>query len=148
MTKNVPSSHKAGRLHKGTPPQRMVVLKRNWASCSIEKNRLVKVGAGVDIHRAIGRFPSPKGGLTSGSYRYLSSHNILEKQERMGNLSGVSVEDFYANPSAYSLQVYSPSKNPLDEATLHHGIAYGIAGNSKEEKHRADRHMVVGGGNR
>lgn len=50
----------------------------------------------------------------------------------MGDLSGVSVDNFYSNASAYIEDVHSPPKNPLDRAAIHLDMAYGIAGDSKK----------------
>lgn len=138
-TSDVPGS---GRYTTTTNGRTM--LKTTCASCGATKSRFVKStsGGAIDIHKAIGRAPKPAGGWTPGSYKYLGPYNPLEKQLTTKNLSGVSVDDFYANPSSYIDRVVVPPKNKLDRAAMHHDIAYGIAGNDRKEKNKADRYMV------
>lgn len=65
----------------------------------------------------------------------------------MGDYSGVSVDDFYANFSAHIEEVYSPPLNPLDRATMKHDIAYGIARDSKRNVVRIDIEEIPHGEN-
>ena len=42
-------------------------------------------GAGVDIHKAIGKLPKPKSGWTLPGHKYTGPYNDLEKQVRYDN---------------------------------------------------------------
>ena len=37
-------------------------------------------GAGLDIHKLIGKVPKPKGGWTPGNYKYMGPYNPLDEQ--------------------------------------------------------------------
>ena len=37
-------------------------------------------GAGIDIHKLIGKLPKPKAGFTRGNYKYMGPYNPLDKQ--------------------------------------------------------------------
>lgn len=65
MTTNEPGSQSYT-----TTKNSRTLLKTTFASCDIEGSRKVKVCADVDIHKAIGRFPKPKGAWTPGNYNY------------------------------------------------------------------------------
>lgn len=50
----------------------------------------------MDIRNKIGHAPNTKRGWTPGSSTYLVPYNPLEKQLRMVDLSGISVDDLYS----------------------------------------------------
>ena len=59
------------------------MLKVKCASCSITKTRFLpegNKGAGIDIHKAIGKMPKPKKGWTLPGHNYTGLYNPLEKQ--------------------------------------------------------------------
>ena len=46
-------------------------------------------GAGVDIHKAIGRLPKPEGGWTFPGHKYTGPYNDLENQVRYHNQGNI-----------------------------------------------------------
>ena len=45
-----------------------------------DKDKYVKPGGSLDIHKAIGILPKPKGGFTQPGYKYYGPWNPLDEQ--------------------------------------------------------------------
>ena len=96
---------------------------------------LPKQGRGVDIHKAIGKLPKPKGGFTLPGHRYTGPYNPLEQQLRFNPETGEILE-YYVKPSGKT-----------DAVAAQHDVDYSVCelknpGNSKHCKNKADRKMV------
>ena len=101
-------------------------------STKIRPNRKYKTnrkdldGAGVDIHKLIGKIPKPKAGWTPGKYKYMGPYNPLEKQLEYDKNTG-EVTKWYVQPY-----------NKVDEIAAHHDICYDMGKNKGE----CDKQMV------
>ena len=93
-------------------------------------------GKGVDIHKAIGKLPKPKGGFTLPGHNYTGPYNPLEKQLRYDPTTGEILE-FYVNPTGKT-----------DAIAAQHDVDYSVCGNDRNPgdirrcKNKADRKMV------
>ena len=61
-------------------------------------NYLSQKGTGVDIHKAIGKLPKPKGGFTLPGHKYTCPYNPLDQQLRFDPNAGEILE-FYVKPT-------------------------------------------------
>ena len=101
-------------------------------STKIRPNRKYKTdrkdldGAGVDIHKLIGKIPKPKAGWTPGNYKYMGPYNPLDKQLEYDRNTG--------EVTKWHVQPY----NKVDEIAAHHDICYDIGKNKGE----CDKKMV------
>ena len=86
-------------------------------------------GKGVDIHKAIGRLPKPKGGWTLPGHKYTGPYNDLENQVRYDNQGNI-------------LEIYDKPTGKTDAIAMQHDVDYSICEDDKECKHRADKKMV------
>ena len=89
-----------------------------------------KKGKGVDIHKAIGKLPKPKGGFTLPGHNYTGPYNPLEQQLRYDPTTGEILE-FYVNPTGKT-----------DAIAAQHDVDYSVCGNDRKCKNKADRKMV------
>ena len=89
-----------------------------------------KKGKGVDIHKAIGKLPKPKGGWTLPGHNYTGPYNPLEQQLRYDPTTGEILE-FYVNPTGKT-----------DAIAAQHDVDYSVCGNDRKCKNKADRKMV------
>ena len=93
-------------------------------------------GKGVDIHKAIGKLPKPKGGFTLPGHNYTGPYNPLEEQLRYDPTTGEILE-FYVNPTGKT-----------DAIAAQHDVDYSVCGNDRNPgdirrcKNKADRKMV------
>ena len=93
-------------------------------------------GKGVDIHKAIGKLPKPKGGFTLPGHNYTGPYNPLEQQLRYDPTTGEILE-FYVNPTGKT-----------DAIAAQHDVDYSVCGNDRNPsnirrcKNKADRKMV------
>ena len=87
-------------------------------------------GAGVDIHKAIGKLPKPKNGWTLPGHKYTGPYNDLEKQVR------------YDKDTGEILKIYDKPIGKTDAIAMQHDVDYSVCGDDKECKHRADKEMV------
>ena len=87
-------------------------------------------GKGVDIHKAIGKLPKPKGGFTLPGHNYTGPYNPLEQQLRYDPTTGEILE-FYVNPTGKT-----------DAIAAQHDVDYSVCGNDRKCKNKADRKMV------
>ena len=86
-------------------------------------------GKGVDIHKAIGKLPKPKGGWTLPGHKYTGPYNDLENQVR------------YDNEGNF-LEIYDKPTGKTDAIAMQHDVDYTICKDDKKCKHRADKRMV------
>ena len=86
-------------------------------------------GKGVDIHKAIGRLPKPKGGWTLPGHKYTGRYNDSENQVRYDNQGNI-------------LEIYDKPTGKTDAIAMQHDVDYSICEDDKECKHRADKKMV------
>ena len=92
---------------------------------------LPKRGKGVDIHKAIGKLPKPKGGWTLPGHNYTGPYNPLEQQLRYDPATGEILE-YYVKPSGKT-----------DAVAAQHDVDYSLCGNDRRCKNKADRKMVA-----
>ena len=71
-------------------------------------------GAGIDIHKLIGKVRKPKSGWTPGQYKYMGPYNPLDKQLEYDKNTG-EVTKCHAKPY-----------NKVDEIAAHHDICYDV----------------------
>ena len=88
-----------------------------------------KKGKGVDIHKAIGKLPKPKGGWTLPGHKYTGPYNDLENQVRYDNEGNI-------------LEIYDKPTGKTDAIAMQHDVDYSICKDDKKCKHRADAKMV------
>ena len=88
-----------------------------------------KKGRGVDIHKAIGKLPKPKGGWTLPGHKYTGPYNDLENQVRYDNQGNI-------------LEIYDKPTGKTDAIAMQHDVDYSICKDDKKCKHRADAKMV------
>ena len=104
----------------------------NQLSTKIRPNRKYKTnrkdldGAGVDIHKLIGKIPKPKAGWTPGKYKYMGPYNPLDKQLEYDRNTG--------EVTKWHVQPY----NKVDEIAAHHDICYDM----RKNKGECDKQMV------
>ena len=88
-----------------------------------------KKGRGVDIHKAIGKLPKPKGGWTLPGHKYTGPYNDLENQVRYDNEGNI-------------LEIYDKPTGKTDAIAMQHDVDYTICKDDKKCKHRADKKIV------
>lgn len=88
------------------------------------------LGKGVDIHKAIGKLPKPKGGWTLPGHKYTGPYNDLDNQVR------------YDPETGEILEIYDPPTGKTDAIAMQHDVDYSVCGDDKKCKHLADRKMV------
>ena len=86
-------------------------------------------GKGVDIHKAIGKLPKPKGGWTLPGHKYTGPYNDLENQVRYDNEGNI-------------LEIYDKPTGKTDAIAMQHDVDYSICKDDKKCKHQADKKMV------
>ena len=86
-------------------------------------------GKGVDIHKAIGKLPKPKGGWTLPGHKYTGPYNDLENQVRYDNEGNI-------------LEIYDKPTGKTDAIAMQHDVDYTICKDDKKCKHQADKKMV------
>ena len=101
-----------------------------------KKGKGAQRAKGVDIHKAIGKLPKPKGGFTLPGHNYTGPYNPLEEQLRYDPTTGEILE-FYVNPTGKT-----------DAIAAQHDVDYSVCGNDRNPsnirrcKNKADRKMV------
>ena len=75
-------------------------------------------GAGVDIHKAIGRLPKPKSGWTLPGHKYTGPYNDLENQVRYDNQGNI-------------LEIYDMPTGRTDVIAMQHDVDYSICEDDK-----------------
>ena len=87
-------------------------------------------GGAVDIHKAIGKLPKPKGGFTLPGHNYTGPYNPLEKQLR------------YDPKTGEILEIFQQPTGKTDAIAMQHDVDYSICKDDKKCKNKADRKMV------
>jgi len=90
-------------------------------------------GAGVDIHKMIGKLPKPKSGWTLPGYKDTGPYNPLEKQVRYDPVTGEILE------------IYDKPTGKTDAIAMQHDVDYSVCKDDKKCKNEADRKMVKAG---
>ena len=104
----------------------------NQLSTKIRPNKKYKTdrkdldGAGFDIHKLIGKLPTPKAGWTPGKYKYMGAYNPLDKQLEYDKNTG--------EVTKWHVQPY----NEVDRISAHHDICYDMG----KDKGECDKVMV------
>ena len=96
-------------------------------------NYLPQKGKGVDIHKAIGKLPKPKGGFTLPGHKYTGPYNPLDQQLCFDPSTGEILE-FHVKPTGKT-----------DAVAAQHDVDYSVCEvkkNPKKCKNKADRKMV------
>ncbi|KAL9959518.1 hypothetical protein ACROYT_G032845 [Oculina patagonica] len=130
FTPNVPETERVETTKNGRK-----MLKVTCASCGITKTRFVsnKNGAGLDIHKAIGKLPKPKKGWTLPGHNYTGPYNPLEKQLT------------YDPKTGKILKIKQQPTGATDAVAMQHDVDYAVCAGKKDEKsckHAADKKMV------
>ena len=105
-------------------------------STKIRPNRKYKTnrkdldGGSLDIHKAIGRLPKPKGGWTLPGHKYTGPYNDLENQVKYNPVTGEILE------------IYDKPTGKTDAIAMQHDVDYSVCKDDKKCKNKADRKMV------
>ena len=132
FTPNVPGSETFATTKNGRK-----LLRVKCASCGITKTRFVSEktqGAGIDIHKAIGKLPKPKKGWTLPGHNYTGPYNPLEKQLT------------YDPKKGKILKIYQQPTGATDAVSMQHDVDYAVCAGKKNEKsckHAADKIKVA-----
>ena len=102
-----------------------------WTGPQALPKRGSGAGQGVDIHKAIGKLPKPKGGWTLPGHNYTGPYNPLEQQLRYDPATGEILE-YYVKPSGKT-----------DAVAAQHDVDYSLCGNDRRCKNKADKKMVA-----
>ena len=87
-------------------------------------------GGSIDIHKAIGKLPKPKGGWTLPGHKYTGPYNDLENQVRWDPKTGEILE------------IYDKPTGKTDAIAMQHDVDYSVCKDDKKCKNEADRKMV------
>ncbi|MCV6630773.1 MAG: hypothetical protein OIF50_13050, partial [Flavobacteriaceae bacterium] len=87
-------------------------------------------GAGLDIHKAIGKLPKPKKGWTLPGHKYTGPYNDLDSQVRYNPVTGAILE------------IYDQPTGKTDSIAMQHDVDYSVCKDDKKCKNEADRRMV------
>ena len=92
-------------------------------------------GDGLDIHKAIGKLPKPKGGFTLPGHNYSGPYNPLEQQLK------------YDPNTGQILEIYQQPTGKTDAVSMQHDVDYSVCENKPKNnqvkcKNDADRKMV------
>ena len=87
-------------------------------------------GAGLDIHKAIGKLPKPKKGFTLPGHKYTGPYNPLEKQVKWDPNTGEILE------------IYEKPTGSTDAIAMQHDVDYSICKDDVKCKNKADQKMV------
>ena len=94
-------------------------------------NRKDLDGAGVDIHKMIGKLPKPKGGFTLPVHKHKGPYNDLDSQVRFDPITGKILE------------IYDQPTGRTDAIAMQHDVDYSVCRDDQKCKNRAvDRKMV------
>ena len=87
-------------------------------------------GGAIDIHKAIGKLPKPKGGFTLTGHKYTGPYNPLEQQLR------------YDPTTGQILEIYDQPTGRTDSISMQHDVDYSVCKDDRKCKNRADRKML------
>lgn len=93
-------------------------------------NPLYQRGDGIDIHKLIGKLPTPKGGWTLPGHRYTGPYNDLDSQVKYDPVTGEILE------------IYDRPTGRTDEVSMRHDVDYSVCKDDRKCKNEADRKMV------
>ena len=93
-------------------------------------NRKDLDGGAIDIHKATGKLPKPAGRWTLPGHLYTGPYNDLENQVR------------YNPENGEILEIYDPPTGSTDAVAMQHDVDYGVCGDNRKCKNKADRKMV------
>ena len=100
------------------------------ATSDISKKIDPRHGGAVDIHKAIGKLPKPKGGWAFPGHKYNGPYNDLENQVR------------YNPKTGEILEVYDAPTGKTGAIAMQHDVDNSVCGDDKKCKHIVDRKMV------
>ena len=87
-------------------------------------------GAGLDIHKMIGKLPKPKGGFTLPGHKYTGPYNDLDSQVRFDPVT------------SEILEVYDQPTGRTDAIAMQHDVDYSVCKDDRKCKNIADKKMV------
>ena len=87
-------------------------------------------GGAIDIHKALGKLPKPKGGWTLPGHKYTGLYNDLKNQVK------------YDQKTGKILEIYDQPTGPTDAIAMQHDVDYIVCKNDRNCKNKADRKMV------
>ena len=87
-------------------------------------------GAGIDIHKAIGKLPKPAKGWTLPGHKYTGPYNDLDSQVRYDPVTGEIWE------------IYDQPTGKTDSIAMQHDVNYSVCKDDRKCKNEADRKMV------
>ena len=87
-------------------------------------------GGAIDIHKAIGRLPKPKKGVTLPGHYYTGPYDPLDEQLR------------YDPETGQILEYYQKPTGSTDTIAAQHDVDYSVCKDDKKCKNKADRKMV------
>ena len=87
-------------------------------------------GGSLDIHKAIGKLPKPKGGFTLPGHKYTGPYNDLDSQVKYDPVTG------------QILEIYDKPTGKTDAIAMQHDVDYSVCNDDKKCKNKADRKMV------
>ena len=87
-------------------------------------------GGSLDIHKAIGKLPKPKGGFTLPGHKYTGPYNDLDSQVKYDPVTG------------QILEIYDKPIGRTDKIAMQHDVDYSVCKDDKKCKNKADRNLV------
>ena len=87
-------------------------------------------GGSLDIHKAIGKLPKPKGGFTLPGHKYTGPYNDLDSQVKYNPTTGEILE------------IYDQHTGKTDAIAMQHDVDYSVCKDDKKCKNEADKKMV------
>lgn len=84
-------------------------------------------GGAVDIHKAIGKLPKPKGGWTLPGHKYTGPYNDLDSQVKYDPVTGEILE------------IYDKPTGKTDAIAMQHDVDYSVCKDDRKCKNKADR---------
>ena len=87
-------------------------------------------GGGIDVHKAIGKLPKPKGGWTLPGHKYTGPYNDLDSQLK------------YNPQTGEILEIYDKPTGKTDAIAMQHDVDYSVCKDNKKCKNKADRKLV------
>ena len=87
-------------------------------------------GGSLDIHKAIGKLPKPKGGWTLPGHKYTGPYNDLDTQVKYNPTTGEILE------------IYDAPTGQTDAIAMQHDVDYSVCKDDKKCKNEADKKMV------
>ena len=89
-------------------------------------------GAGVDIHKLIGKLPKPAKGWTLPGHKFTGPYNDWDSQVKYDPVTG------------QILEIYDQPTSRTDAIAMQHDVDYAVCKDDRKCKNKADRKMVKG----